>query len=327
MTRVVPLLAAAFFSFPALSQPATTLEKGETGRIVFRSVTPSGRPSDLAQRRPSPPAQVWGELTLPPKVSGKVPAMILLHTSGGISGKHVAMWQEKFVDMGLASFAIDSFSGRGIAYGHQFHRHAQMVDAYEALKLLATHPLIDGERVGLIGFSLGAIAAIEAPMHFFREVFGAGMPTFAAYFSLYPTCNYRYVGGAVRTEPLVVFVPEKEDWTVPAYCEKYVESLNARGGKARTVMLSGAYHGFDQIGVNQYKAAYENPGNCNVELSLKGMIRADTGEAIPDAEAFRAYWHGCSGKQASIVGDSAVTRRVEAEIKKVLSTAFNMPLK
>lgn len=328
MRRTLMLFSAMCFSIPALSQPATTLEKGETGKIVFQSITPSGRPGEMHKTgRNLPPVQVSGQLQLPRMASGKVPAMVLLHAAGGVSDRNLAMWEDKFLDLGIATFTIDSLSARGLSFGHTFTHHGQMVDAYEALKLLATHPGIDAGRIAVIGFSMGARATMEAPMNYFRTLFGAGDLRFAAYFSLYPTCNFRYMGGTVRAEPMVVFIPEKEDWTVPAYCEKYVESLNARGGNARPVLLAGAYHGFDQLGRNMYKAAFRNDGTCNVEVSMKGIQRADTGESIASAEAFKTYWSGCAGTQASVVGDSAVLSKVEADIKSVLSTAFNIQLK
>ena len=328
MRKALVMGVAAVVWSAAWSQPVTSLEKGETGRIVFNSITPSGRPSEMHKTgRNLPPVQVSGQLRLPRTASGKVPAMILLHAAGGVSDRNLAMWEEKFLEWGIAAFTIDSLGGRGLSFGHTFAHHGQMVDAYEALRLLATHPGIDSGRIALIGFSMGARATMEAPMNYFRTLFGAGDLRFAAYFSLYPTCNFRYTGGTVRAEPMVVFIPEKEDWTVPAYCEKYVESINARGGNVRPVLLAGAYHGFDQLDRNMYKAAFRNDGTCNVEVSLKGMQRGDTGETIANVEAFKTYWSGCVGTQASVVGDSRVLGKVEADIKNVLSTAFNMPLK
>ena len=55
-----------------------------------------------------------GELRLPPGASGRLPAVILAHGSGG-TGPREEFWAKYFNEMGVASFVIDSFSGRGLA--------------------------------------------------------------------------------------------------------------------------------------------------------------------------------------------------------------------
>src|SRR6266513_1572993 len=57
---------------------------------------------------------IAGELRFPQGVSsGRLPAVVLLHGSGGPSGGH-ELWARYFNEMGVASFLIDSFSGRGL---------------------------------------------------------------------------------------------------------------------------------------------------------------------------------------------------------------------
>src|SRR5687768_12076242 len=118
MRKALVIGVAAFVWSAAWSQPMTSLEKGETGKIVFRSFTPSARPSEMTQRgRDFPPAEVSGVLDLPAKAAGKVPAMILLHASGGVSDRNLRMWADKFLDLGIASFIVDSLGGRGLSSG------------------------------------------------------------------------------------------------------------------------------------------------------------------------------------------------------------------
>src|ERR1700694_425530 len=56
---------------------------------------------------------VWiaGELRLPQgPSSGKLPAVILLHGSGGINGGN-ELWAKHFNEMDMASYLLDSFTG------------------------------------------------------------------------------------------------------------------------------------------------------------------------------------------------------------------------
>src|SRR5271163_5273986 len=45
--------------------------------------------------------------------SGRLPLVILVHGSGGIE-ENIAAWQRVFASLGISTFAIDSFTGRGI---------------------------------------------------------------------------------------------------------------------------------------------------------------------------------------------------------------------
>src|SRR5262252_9713785 len=56
---------------------------------------------------------IAGELRIPRGVTGKMPAVVLLHGSGGI-GPGPELWAKHFNEMGIASFVLDSFSARGI---------------------------------------------------------------------------------------------------------------------------------------------------------------------------------------------------------------------
>ena len=56
---------------------------------------------------------IAGELRIPRGVTGKMPAVVLLHGSGGVNGGN-ELWAKHFNEMGIASFVLDSFSARGL---------------------------------------------------------------------------------------------------------------------------------------------------------------------------------------------------------------------
>ena len=56
---------------------------------------------------------IAGQLRFPQGASGRLPAVILQHGSGGATSGH-ELWAKTFNEMGVASFLVDSFSGRGI---------------------------------------------------------------------------------------------------------------------------------------------------------------------------------------------------------------------
>ena len=55
---------------------------------------------------------VSGQLRLP-AAAGRLPVVVLIHGSGGM-GPNIEMWAREFNAMGIATFAIDGFTGRGL---------------------------------------------------------------------------------------------------------------------------------------------------------------------------------------------------------------------
>src|SRR6266550_5473688 len=56
---------------------------------------------------------IAGQLRFPQGASGRLPAVILQHGSGGPTGGH-ELWSKHFNEIGVASVLLDSFSGRGL---------------------------------------------------------------------------------------------------------------------------------------------------------------------------------------------------------------------
>src|ERR1051325_10752099 len=92
------------------------------------------------------PATIAGELRFPQGAGGRLPAVILQHGSGGPSARE-ELWAKTFNEMGIASFAIDSFSGRGLTRisldRTVFNYLNAILDGYRAFDVLANHPRID----------------------------------------------------------------------------------------------------------------------------------------------------------------------------------------
>jgi dienelactone hydrolase len=242
-------LVCAFLVVSALGRPASA--EAQVARMEvhsFQSVTLTDQ-EFLTGRKDGKPVTLAGELRLPRPGNDRLPLVILLHGSGGISGA-VTDWEQDFNSMGVATFVIDSFTARGIVSTvndqSQLGRLTAIVDAYRALDLLARHPRIDPARVALMGFSRGGQAALYAGVKRFQHMHGPAGREFAAYVAFYPDCMTTYQTDTEITDrPVRIFHGARDNYNPVAPCKAYVERLRAQGKDVQLTEYAGAWHVFD----------------------------------------------------------------------------------
>ena len=291
MTRRATLLGAllgAVTTFGAAAQaPAPTADRppSRIEVVPVRSATVSG--DEFLRAVPGRETWLGGELRLPAGATGRVPAVVLVHGSGGISGS-ADLWARELNRVGVAAFILDSFAGRGIVSTvedqDQLHSLAMMVDAYRALDRLAEHPRIRADRIAVMGFSKGAVAAIYSASERFRRAYGNPERRFAAHIGLYTPCNVRYGGDdAVTGVPMRFHHGVVDDYVSIAPCREYVGRLRAAGVDATLEEYPNGQHGFDSPLAPRLVAvpAAQSTRNCRLEEGEGGVIRvAGTSETF-----------------------------------------------
>jgi dienelactone hydrolase len=216
--------------------------------LALKSQTLSG--PEFLQGRPSgKEVMLAGELRLPPRAAPKVPAVILVHGSGGIGGS-TDVWARELNAIGVAAFILDTFSGRGIvstvADQEQLNSLAMMVDAYRALDLLAAHPRIRADRIGIMGFSKGAVASVYSASERFRAAHGGKETRFAAHIGFYTPCNVTFEGDAkVGPAPIRMFHGISDDYVAIQPCRDYAARLKAAGADVVLTEYPDSQHAFD----------------------------------------------------------------------------------
>ena len=180
-----------------------------------------------------PEVIIGGELRLPKLGNERLPAVVLLHGSSGIAA-YVNDWVPVLNSLGIATFLVDSFAGRGLtSVGNdqaQLGRLVQVFDSYRALDLLAKHPRIDAGRIAVMGFSRGGQGALYASMKRFQKMHNNGGIAFATSIPFYPECDTAFLDDENVTDaPIRIFHGVADDYVSLPRCRSYVERLRRQG--------------------------------------------------------------------------------------------------
>src|SRR5262249_62109176 len=95
-----------------------------------------------------------------PPAPGPFPAVVIMHGCSGAPGH--SEWVKRLNAWGYATYYIDSFTPRhltNVCVQQQLKGEGRVDDAYAALAYLRTRPDVRADRIGLLGFSHGGIAA------------------------------------------------------------------------------------------------------------------------------------------------------------------------
>ncbi|MBI2459930.1 MAG: dienelactone hydrolase family protein [Candidatus Rokubacteria bacterium] len=180
-----------------------------------------------------------------PEGDGPFPALVLLHTCAGVQ-LHVLEWAEWLKAQGYVALVVDSFSPRGVASvcgTGEVPVYAVARDAYSALVYLRSLPFVDADRIGLAGWSYGAMAALLGVREAFVKATAPKVSTFRAVIAFYPACEYF---GPDTTLPVLLLLGDADTWTPPTVCVQVASRLQERGQTALAVVYPGAHHAFDR---------------------------------------------------------------------------------
>ena len=257
--------------------------------------------------------------------SGKLPVIVLMHGSSGV-GAGMDPWVRHFNAMGISTFVIDGFSGRGLtAVGPNqalLGRLNFIVDIYRALEILAKHPRVDPDRIVLMGFSRGGQGVLFASLKRFHQMWNKSGAEFAAYIPFYPDCMTTYLSDTeVAEKPIWIFHGMPDDYNPVVSCKRYVERLRAAGRDVQLTEYPNAQHGFDNpLGTPApftVKGA-QTVRNCRIAEEPKGiLINAVSKQPF-------SYKDPCVETDPHVNYDAEATRAAHVAVKDLLRTTFKM---
>ena len=179
-----------------------------------------------------PTEKVHG-LLAKPAGKGPFPAVVLLHTCGGVQPHVSEDWPAFLTRNGYAALTVDTFGSRNAGRCPEalyLGGFPMWRDAYGALEYLAGLPEIDADRIGVMGFSLGAQAIENFAMN---NIKGPGGRNFKAGIAVYGRCQ------VYREPPFPVLEiigdQDKNSLNCP---DQTIPRLSVE-------IIPGAYHAFD----------------------------------------------------------------------------------
>ena len=270
------------------------------------------------------PVTITGQLRIA-QGSGRLPVVVLQHGSGGF-GANIDVWARELNELGISTFALDSFTGRGLTEVNTdqalLGRLNFILDDYRALEVLASHPRVDPKRIVLMGFSRGGQAALYASLKRFNRLWNKSGVEFAAYVPFYPDCTTTYVTDTeIADRPVRIFGGTLDDYDPISVCKAYVQRLRAAGRDVELTEYPNAPHAFDNPLFPQpaiVSAKAETVRNCKIREEPEGLlINAGTGQPF-------TYKDACVAHNPHVGYDPAADRAAKTSVKGFLKSVFKL---
>ena len=258
------LLASVLVAWPAVAAGCPNGQAQATQFVQFQSPNLATSPPSLLT--------IKGKLSYPGSFDGaqrcigtrKLPAVLILHGSSGVDSRG-DFYQQALNAAGIVTLQIDMWEARGVT-GLSNRPSAPILtypDAFSALALLANLPEVDGNRVGVLGFSWGGVISLAAAERLYTGSFGGGR-RFAAHVANYPVCygaNNTTIPQLQPPErsgtrllqltgaPVLIQIGTNDDYdNGSARCRELADTLNpSNNGVIQVQEYEGAYHAWDRI--------------------------------------------------------------------------------
>jgi dienelactone hydrolase len=271
------------------------------------------------------PVTVAGEFRIA-QGSGRLPVVVMMHGSGGVSGVSEA-WVHTFNAMGISTFVIDGFSGRGLTSTStnqaQLGRLNFVVDIFHTLEILAKHPRVDPDRIVLMGFSRGGQAALYASLDRFQKLWNKSGLQFAGYIPFYPDCaTTYYTETEVADRPIRIFHGAPDDYNPVASCEAFVARLKQAGRDVVLTEYPDSPHGFDSglfgFNLTLVSANAQTVRHCHIREGEGGLLlNADT-------QAPFSYKDACVELNPHVGGNPAAAEAARKAVVEFLQGLFKL---
>jgi dienelactone hydrolase len=338
--------ALAFVSSAGLAAPSLAQEgwhlrdpwpaPAEVAGIAGVDVAfPSSSPFVPADAARAEPTTALGRLYMPrsdearPAPPRSIPAVVMLHGAGGIRYARELTYARQLAAMGAAAVVLDVFAARrdrALGFTERLIEITEtmaLADAYAALRHLPRrHPEIDPDRVVLVGFSYGAMAAMYGVWATVAERLAPEGERFAGHVAFYGPCLARFEEARTTGAPVLMLYGTGDELIDPDRCAAFAEDLRRGGSAATVIAYREALHQWD--GGTPPLRTGRLLGACRLSVGADGRVR-DLRTGLPMAGPFlrRLILAACVEDRPYMMGaDEAVRARSNRDFGRFLDMVF-----
>ena len=231
-----------------------------------------------------------------PEGQGPFPAVVGLHNCTGLTnatgsiGARYRDWGQRLAKNGYAVLLPDSNGSRGI--GNQCKQPSRSIrvdrervtDADAARRWLQAQSWIVGDRVSLLGWSSGAVAALWTVRARPTAQTSDG-PDFRSAVVLYPGCSRLGNAAWSARVPTLILIGRADDQASAMACQQMVAGARGRSARVAIHVYPGAYHDFDHPNrpvQMRTGLAFSVDGTGRVHSGSNPNARADAHKRVPE---------------------------------------------
>lgn len=194
-----------------------------------------------------------------PQGDGPFPAVVLIHTAGGLANEHIKVHAQNFLAKGYVVLIQDSLGPRRISVVKsstpEVHPPIGVKDAYQAWSFLSKQSYVDKERIYQMGTSWGGFVASSLGSNGIAEASQA-KGRFRASVGLYSTCQlgpfdpYRYVFPDTDRPVLLLLAGADQELLHKGQgdCFKELDDMKSKGLPIQFHVYEGIGHAWDKKG-------------------------------------------------------------------------------
>jgi dienelactone hydrolase len=231
-----------------------------------------------------------------PEGQGPFPAVVGLHNCTGLYnragefGARYRDWGERLARTGFVVLLPDSHGSRGTGSQCALRSRAirndreRVADADAARAWLQSQSWVSADRISLLGWSSGAIAALWA-VRARPQPQGKDGPDFRSAVALYPGCGRLSNAAWSARVPTLILIGRADDQASAALCQQMVAGARGRSARLEIHVYPGAHHDFDhpnrplQVRTG---LAFSVDGTGRVHSGINPAARADAIKRVPE---------------------------------------------
>jgi len=283
--------------FPQYLTSKTKLDADDIGDVYYPIKSPYDFVRILKGYDELPKHTGKATLIMPEGASANdpVPAIVIMHGSGGIQEGREMEYAQLFAENGIAGFVIDYYEPRGVTEQTPYVMKTMaatevdiMSDAYSALKILGTHPAIDAKRIGVTGYSYGGMATRYVLDDRLKNIMAPDVPPFALHMDIYGPCHQTLGHEGTTGAPYLAIHGDADNSVDPALCQEVYKDLEKAGTKVESHVIAGAGHAWENAApLSEFGGSFVR--GCKFSFDENGTFLVDgqSGRFQPTPEMTR----------------------------------------